>query len=192
MKGIFSSQILVQPNLFHSLHFCQVSFTQIPMKFLFQFTFLILAIYYTESEDTTDGMPRRSSFVGTAQYVSPEILTDKRSSPASDLWAIGCILYQMLDGNPPFQARHVWAVIEKKTKLLNDLSYRSEYAIFQKILKLEFDFPANFPEVAKDFVTKLLVCKVFVKGVIKLSMRFLGYRFERTSWSKGLRRLPFS
>lgn len=56
--------------------------------------------------EPTEGT-RRSSFVGTAQYVSPEILTDKRSSPASDLWAIGCILFQMLEGNPPFQARSV-------------------------------------------------------------------------------------
>lgn len=88
--------------------------------------------------ENSDGTARRSSFVGTAQYVSPEILTDKRSSPASDLWAIGCILYQMLDGNPPFQAR-------------------SEYAIFQKILKLEFQYPSLFPSVAQDFISKLLV-----------------------------------
>jgi len=44
---------------------------------------------------------RRHSFVGTAQYVSPEILTNCGSSAASDLWAIGCILYQMITGMPP-------------------------------------------------------------------------------------------
>ena len=44
----------------------------------------------------------------------------------------------MLDGNPPFQAK-------------------SEYAIFQKILKLEFQFPEGFPLLAQDFISKLLV-----------------------------------
>jgi len=85
-----------------------------------------------------EGAPRRSSFVGTAQYVSPEILTDKKSSPASDLWAIGCIIYQMVEGQPPFQGR-------------------SEYAIFQKILKLEFKYPLGFPAVVTDLISKLLV-----------------------------------
>ena len=34
------------------------------------------------------GQARRNSFVGTAQYVSPEILTNSGSSKASDLWAL--------------------------------------------------------------------------------------------------------
>ncbi|KAL1129164.1 hypothetical protein AAG570_013695, partial [Ranatra chinensis] len=81
---------------------------------------------------------RRNSFVGTAQYVSPELLTDKRALPASDLWALGCIIYQMISGLPPFRSR-------------------SEYAIFQKIIKLEYEFPDGFCPKAKDLVQKLLV-----------------------------------
>jgi len=49
-------------------------------------------------EDDGEGEPlppKRKSFVGTAQYVSPEILSGRFSSKASDLWAIGCILYQV-------------------------------------------------------------------------------------------------
>jgi len=87
-----------------------------------------------------DDMPtaRRNSFVGTAQYVSPEILTNSGSSPASDLWAIGCILYQMVTGMPPFQSQ-------------------SEYLIFQKIQNLEYSFYEGFDMKAKDLVTKFLV-----------------------------------
>jgi len=45
---------------------------------------------------------RRGTFVGTALYVSPEMLIDNIASPASDLWALGCIIFKMLTGNTPF------------------------------------------------------------------------------------------
>lgn len=54
--------------------------------------------------DEEQAVRRRNSFVGTAQYVSPELLTDKKACPASDLWALGCIIYQMVAGITPFHA----------------------------------------------------------------------------------------
>jgi 3-phosphoinositide dependent protein kinase-1 len=39
---------------------------------------------------------RRNSFVGTAQFVSPEVLQGKEPHIGSDLWALGCIIYQMI------------------------------------------------------------------------------------------------
>jgi len=91
-------------------------------------------------EDSNEDLntSRRNSFVGTAQYVSPEILTNSGSSPSSDLWAIGCILYQMITGMPPFQSQ-------------------SEYLIFQKIQNLEYSFHEGFDARAKDIIVKFLV-----------------------------------
>lgn len=81
---------------------------------------------------------RANSFVGTAQYVSPELLTEKSVSKSADLWALGCIIYQLCAGLPPFRGNN-------------------EYLIFQKIIKLEYSFPEGFPAKAKDLVEKLLV-----------------------------------
>lgn len=65
-----------------------------------------------EQSDTVDkpilnensSRQRSNSFVGTAQYVSPELLAEETMSPCSDLWALGCIIYQMLAGMPPFHS----------------------------------------------------------------------------------------
>ncbi|KAF8544327.1 kinase-like domain-containing protein [Trichophaea hybrida] len=44
--------------------------------------------------------------VGTVQYMAPEILVTSSKegySPAVDLWSLGCVLYWMVKGRPPFR-----------------------------------------------------------------------------------------
>jgi len=79
-----------------------------------------------------------SSFVGTAEYVSPELLNEKVASAASDIWALGCIIYQLLSGRMPFHSFN-------------------EYQTFQLVLKCDYSFPDGFDEVAKDLVENILV-----------------------------------
>ncbi|EDV20694.1 uncharacterized protein TRIADDRAFT_31577, partial [Trichoplax adhaerens] len=85
-----------------------------------------------------DDNARAQSFVGTAQYVSPELLTAKSAFKSSDLWALGCIIYQFAAGLPPFRATN-------------------EYQIFQKIINLEYNFPDGFDPTTKELVECLLV-----------------------------------
>ena len=39
---------------------------------------------------------------GTATYLSPEQATEEPIGPASDVYALGCVMYEMLSGTPPF------------------------------------------------------------------------------------------
>jgi 3-phosphoinositide dependent protein kinase-1 len=57
---------------------------------------------------------------------------------SSDLWSLGCIVFQMIAGKFAFQGL-------------------SEYLTWQKIKSLDYSFPEGFDEDAKDFVSKLLV-----------------------------------
>uniref|UniRef100_A0A4W5QGN5 3-phosphoinositide-dependent protein kinase 1 n=1 Tax=Hucho hucho TaxID=62062 RepID=A0A4W5QGN5_9TELE len=112
---------------------------------------------------------RANSFVGTAQYVSPELLTEKSACKSSDLWALGCIVYQLVAGLPPFRAGN-------------------EYLIFQKIIKLEYEFPEKFFPKAKDLVEQLLVGLVFINilNISLINCRYDPLRghpfFETISW----------
>uniref|UniRef100_A0A0N5A1V5 non-specific serine/threonine protein kinase n=1 Tax=Parastrongyloides trichosuri TaxID=131310 RepID=A0A0N5A1V5_PARTI len=85
---------------------------------------------------------RRASFVGTAQYVSPEILFGLDTEYSVDFWATGVCLYQFLVGKSPF----------------DDVS---EYLIFQNIQTLRLEFPEDFPdEKGKNFISSVLVLNV--------------------------------
>lgn len=140
------------------------------------------------SQDTSDrggpdpgkGEPeddnRAASFVGTAEYVSPELLTHKNACKASDLWAFGCIIYQLLAGRPPFKAG-------------------SEYLTFQKIVNLEYEFPPGFPSAARDLVERLLVldpARRLTVEHIKNHEFFDGQPFGKGLWrTKAPRLRPF-
>lgn len=47
---------------------------------------------------------KKESFVGTPLYVAPEMLSDCRALPASDLWSLGVIIYKMHTGEVPFMS----------------------------------------------------------------------------------------
>mmetsp|Transcript_7844 Transcript_7844/g.15024 ORF Transcript_7844/g.15024 Transcript_7844/m.15024 type:complete len:422 (+) Transcript_7844:13343-14608(+) len=94
---------------------------------------------YKDEAETNDeaARSRRSTFVGTAEYVSPEVLNDGDSGPAVDLWALGCIVYQLIVGKPPFKAAN-------------------EYLIFERIREGYVDYPSHMPLDARDLIQNLL------------------------------------
>ena len=65
--------------------------------------------------DDVDGgrLTNSNETVGTARYMAPEQATQRNVTAAVDLYALGCVLYEMLVGAPPFDGELQYEVLNK-------------------------------------------------------------------------------
>lgn len=74
----------------------------------------ILVDFGIATFEGADRVTRTGSVIGTPPYLAPELFapTSPGPTPASDLWALGVTLYEMVEGHVPFAGREVWEVQE--------------------------------------------------------------------------------
>ncbi|HEX5132234.1 MAG TPA: serine/threonine-protein kinase, partial [Candidatus Krumholzibacteria bacterium] len=59
----------------------------------------------TQSPTVAQPLTAEGTIVGTFQYMSPEQLEGKETDARGDLWAFGCVLYEMATGRLAFEAK---------------------------------------------------------------------------------------
>ncbi|XP_059124900.1 serine/threonine-protein kinase ULK4 isoform X2 [Peromyscus eremicus] len=77
---------------------------------------------------------------GSPIYAAPEIMKGTDFSVASDLWSLGCLLYEMFSGKPPFFSETVSELIEK-------ILYEDPLPPVPK--------DSSFPKASSDFINLL-------------------------------------
>lgn len=61
----------------------------------------------TSTGDDFSRITQTGQIPGTAHYMAPELLRGADASRLSDLYAVGCLLYELLAGTRPFESRHI-------------------------------------------------------------------------------------
>ncbi|KAI3379672.1 hypothetical protein SNEBB_001091 [Seison nebaliae] len=93
-----------------------------------------------DSDKEDNFRERKASFVGTAQFIAPEILQSNPEQRWADLWSIGCVLFQFITGLWAFHGNH-------------------EYEIFRKVVSGNYNIPDEMEENTSDLIKSLLVVK---------------------------------
>jgi hypothetical protein len=112
------------------------------------------------------GVDRRSfALVGTPDYMAPESADPLAVDPRSDLYSLGCILYEMTAGLPPFGGATPFAVLQahiaQPVPELASAPERSE-ALVRLIRALLAKSPADRPQSAAQVATDLAAVHALV------------------------------
>ena len=98
------------------------------------------------------------SFLGTAEYASPEQVSAAELDPRSDIYSLGIILYELLTNSVPFTGPNPFAVMSKQLSepvpslrnIRPDLSPSIEFVVKKALAKNPKDRYQNAMEMADD------------------------------------------
>lgn len=107
-----------------------------------------LAIVVQPSEDSEEGI------AGTMHYMAPEVLTDAPATNVSDLYAVGVIAYELLQGKLPFDADTITSLIMTILNHQPDLN-RIEIRLRPVIRQLLEKNPAKRYQTAEEVIEAL-------------------------------------
>ena len=83
------------------------------------------------------------AIVGTVGFLAPEQIAGQPATPASDVFAFGALLFQMITGRRPFGGDTMWAVMDATV-----------HAEPPSLSRIRADVPAGLAEVARQCLAK--------------------------------------
>ena len=103
-----------------------------------------------ETVRTSMSRLQNSSSSGTLVYMSPEQIKGKDVGKESDIYSFGAMLYELLNGNPPFYKGDInYQILNELPKKLENVSKELNELILKCLAKSYKDRFRNFGEVIK-------------------------------------------
>ncbi|KAM9331278.1 serine/threonine-protein kinase PLK2 [Gastrophryne carolinensis] len=101
---------------------------------------------------------RRRTICGTPNYLSPEVLNKQGHGCESDVWALGCVMYTMLLGRPPFETTNLKetyrCIREARYSLPSSLMSSAKHLIASMLSRNPEDRPSLEEIIQHDFFTQ--------------------------------------
>jgi Tol biopolymer transport system component len=113
----------------------------------------------TESPTVSRPLTAEGTIVGTFQYMAPEQLEGKEADARSDLWALGCVLYEMATGKRAFegqsQASLISAIMKDEPRPITELQPLSPPALERAVKRCLMKNPDDRWQSARDVMHEL-------------------------------------
>lgn len=114
-------------------------------------------------DDATSAMTQTSAVIGTAQYLSPEQARGKPVDGRSDIYSLGCVMYEMLTGRPPFEGdtpfsvayQHVQEDPKPPSEFIPDLSPTAAVNVDAVVLTAMAKHPGDRYQSAVEMASDL-------------------------------------
>ena len=107
------------------------------------------------------------TFIGTPYYLSPEICMEKPYNDKSDVWAIGCILYELCTFNYPFNAKSQGALL---LKILNSQPEKIDNNYYSKDLQNMINLLLNKNYELRPSCRDILKMKIILEKAKKYNL----------------------
>ncbi|MGV9674415.1 Stk1 family PASTA domain-containing Ser/Thr kinase [Nocardia sp. NPDC003482] len=110
--------------------------------------------------DSSNPMTQTAAVIGTAQYLSPEQARGEQVDARSDVYSVGCVLYEILTGEPPFTGDSPVAVayqhVREDPKLPSHVHPGVPRELDSVVLKAMSKNPANRYQTAAEMRADLI------------------------------------
>ncbi|XP_012264966.1 serine/threonine-protein kinase polo [Athalia rosae] len=108
---------------------------------------------------------RKKTLCGTPNYIAPEILNKAGHSYEVDVWSIGCIMYTLLVGKPPFET----ASLKETYARIKQVQYKSPSYLSKSAMNMIANMLQGNP-TKRPSVNKLLKDVFFTSGFLPTSL----------------------
>jgi eukaryotic-like serine/threonine-protein kinase len=106
------------------------------------------------ASDTT--LTQTAMVLGSVPYLAPEVTRGERADERSDIYSLGCVLYQMLTGRPPFEGDVPAAVLHQHNSASPRPPRQLNSSIPQTLQKLVLEMLAKSPAARPQTATRVL------------------------------------